>query len=194
MGTGAPSAKTQRPRLMPLKIPKPQGFIIAASQQPPSQPHQPAGVAVASAPPMIRVQRTSPGESDVDAASETADRLHPATLEGGRSDPVPMEVAPISTTTSSRFAVDSPNSTHLLTPPNTAKIAQPQSADVTCAGAAGLSFQTQSTPASPGSPLTPASYSPSVSKRGRTSAVSGNRMNFWSFFCQLHKSYPLFVI
>ena len=159
---------------MPLKIPKPQGFSSQPSDPSSGDYQQLTGSTSTfgtAAPPTIRVQRFSPGESE-DVAEAVSITQHAGL--GGKVD------APMDTTSSlsmiapSESTVDASHPSLLLTPPNTAKIVQPQSADVAGAniGVAGLSFQTQSTPASPGSPLTPLTFSPSVSKRGRTSAVS----------------------
>ena len=135
-----------------------------------------------TAPPTITVHKISPGDDSKAGTEEveeesaaTSVRLYQATLSAGVKNGddfgAAMETTtitpPTTTTTMTPPPVgrtDSSKSIHLLTPPDTAKILQPASSDGNHAA-----FQTVSTPASP---LNSAPYSPIVSKRGRSSAVS----------------------
>ena len=173
---------------MPLKIPPPQGFVPAPApplvhpfynqsrhQSSVRSSRSPSSAPINGAPPTIRVQRISPGESDELNCEEAADRLHQTTLSAGVSScsgetefGAAMETAAASTPLIGQ-AEDASKSIHLLTPPDTAKVLQPTPTSEGSSGGGTPAFQPLSTPASP---LNSAPYSPIVSKRGRSSAVS----------------------
>jgi hypothetical protein len=76
-----PGPKHHRPRLMPLKIPPPQGFSALTQDSEDILPQGPG------APPAIRVHKTSPPDNLTDlAADEAANRLNRTSLHGPDHD------------------------------------------------------------------------------------------------------------